>query len=555
VLSIITQILCTDKHLQAKGVPCLRVKGSIYHNLGCILPREFEQPKFLQIFFYSQTEENISIPDMTLAEKRLLISIRTEIMRVNPFIQTIRDILDVTGALENNSTIPNYRFILSNEPSNGEHRGRYNLPSSTCVSAIVLGNEDSLQSSNRRVVVHMRSSHPSHIPSSHSAYDPLAYVLTHMHGDTGWTIPAYMPQFGLSTDDQKCPTLMEFYSYRAHTRDSLNGDIIFDSLLVGGQLMHQYWVDQWIKIEENRLHYIKHNQATLKAGTYDVICNAVNRNEADIGNWIILPSSFNGSPRNNVQNFQDLLAIQRKFGKPDYFITFTCNSKWTEIKENLKSNEQSWMRPDLSTRVFNMKLKKLISEICHDQRLGVVVAYTYVVEFQKRGLPHAHILIWVTASDKPRTIEDFDAVVSAEIPDPTIYPKLHEIVSKNLIHGPCGSYNPRCVCMENGRCKKNFPKDFCDETVNPEDGYPVYMRRSPEKGGHTLTLTSNMCTIDNRWVVPYNPYLTKRFNAHINVEICNTVQVLKYLFKYVYKGHDKISEKWVVTGFTLTAGW
>ena len=118
---------------------------------------------------------------------------------------------------------------------------------------------------------------------------------------------------------------------------------------------------------------------------------------------------------------------------------------------------------------------------------------------------------------------------------------MHEIVSKNLIHGPCGSYNPRCVCMENGRCKKNFPKDFCDETVNPEDSYPVYMRRSPEKGGHTSTLTSNMCTIDNRWVVPYNPYLTKRFNAHINVEICNTVQVLKYLFKYVYKGHDKIS--------------
>ena len=176
--------MCTDKHLQARGVPCLRVKGSIYHNLGCILPREFEQPKFLQIFFYSQTEENISIPDMTLAEKRLLITIRTEIMRVNPFVQTIRDILDVTGALENNSTIPNYRIILSNEPSNREHRGRYNLPTSTCVSAIVLGNEDSLQSSNRRVVVHMRSRHPSHIPSSHSAYDPLAYVLTHMHGDT-----------------------------------------------------------------------------------------------------------------------------------------------------------------------------------------------------------------------------------------------------------------------------------------------------------------------------------------------------------------------------------
>ena len=147
------------------------MKGSIYHNLGCILPREFEKPKFLQIFFYSETEENISIPNMTLSEKRLLMTIRTEIMRVNPFIQTIRDIVEVTGALENNATIPNYRIMLSNEPSHGDHRGRYNLPTTTCVSAIVLGNEDSVQSNNRRVVIHMRSRYASHIPSSHGAYD------------------------------------------------------------------------------------------------------------------------------------------------------------------------------------------------------------------------------------------------------------------------------------------------------------------------------------------------------------------------------------------------
>jgi Helitron helicase-like domain at N-terminus len=267
---------------------------------------------------------------MTQNEKQLLLTIRSEIMRVNPFIRAVKDIIEVTGALNNESNINNYTIILSNEPINGEHRGRYNLPTTTCVSAIVLGNEDSLKSTNRRVVVHMRSRNPSHIPSSHSAYDPLAYVLTHMHGDTGWTTPTYMPQSGLSTDDNKSPTLMEFYSYRGHTRDNLNGAIVYDSLLVGGQLMHQYWVDQWIKIEESRLNYIKNNQKALKADSYDVIRTAFNRNESDIGNWIILPSSFNGSPRHNVQNFQDLLAIQRKFGKPDYFITFTCNSKWIE---------------------------------------------------------------------------------------------------------------------------------------------------------------------------------------------------------------------------------
>jgi predicted O-linked N-acetylglucosamine transferase (SPINDLY family) len=42
-----------------------------------------------------------------------------------------------------------------------------------------------------------------------------------------------------------------------------------------------------------------------------------------------------------------------------------------------------------------------------------------------------------------------------------------------------------------------------------------------------------------RSVVPYNPYLSKKFNAHINVEVCSSVTAVKYLYKYVYKGHDK----------------
>jgi hypothetical protein len=44
---------------------------------------------------------------------------------------------------------------------------------------------------------------------------------------------------------------------------------------------------------------------------------------------------------------------------------------------------------------------------------------------------------------------------------------------------------------------------------------------------------------DNRWIVPYNPHLIRRYKAHINVEICTTVQAIKYIHKYVYKGRDK----------------
>jgi hypothetical protein len=45
--------------------------------------------------------------------------------------------------------------------------------------------------------------------------------------------------------------------------------------------------------------------------------------------------------------------------------------------------------------------------------------------------------------------------------------------------------------------------------------------------------------LDNRWVVLHNVYLSTKYNVHINVEVCNNICLVKYLFKYVYKGHDR----------------
>jgi hypothetical protein len=52
----------------------------------------------------------------------------------------------------------------------------------------------------------------------------------------------------------------------------------------------------------------------------------------------------------------------------------------------------------------------------------------------------------------------------------------------------------------------------------------------------TPPLKDGWAQIDNRWVVPYNSYLTRRYKAHINVEIRSSIKILKYLYKYIYKG-------------------
>ncbi|GFS16768.1 hypothetical protein ElyMa_001481000 [Elysia marginata] len=68
----------------------------------------------------------------------------------------------------------------------------------------------------------------------------------------------------------------------------------------------------------------------------------------DVGVKVILPSTIYGSPRFYTEAFQDTVAIVRHLGKPNIFITFTCNPKWPEIISALNSQEQAWDSPDLS---------------------------------------------------------------------------------------------------------------------------------------------------------------------------------------------------------------
>ena len=82
----------------------------------------------------------------------------------------------------------------------------------------------------------------------------------------------------------------------------------------------------------------------------------------------------------------------------------------------------------------------------------------YVVEFQKRGLPHVHMLIWLDSSSKKNLISNVDKFVSAEIPDPKIDPVGYEAVSAFMIHGPCGKENPKSPCMKDYKCTRHFPK-------------------------------------------------------------------------------------------------
>ena len=161
------------------------------------------------------------------------------------------------------------------------------------------------------------------------------------------------------------------------------------------------------------------------------------------------------------------MAICREHHKPDFFITVTCNPNWNEISKELRKGETVQNRPDLVDRVFKQKKDQLIKDITSGKVLGQVPAYLWVIEFQKRSLPHAHILLILLDGLRLSSSADVDDVICAELPpNQDIFPqgteqiqqaeRLEKIVLNNMVQGPCGKQNPASPCMIDGKCSKNF---------------------------------------------------------------------------------------------------
>ena len=475
-----------------------------------------------------------------------------EVLRENPYI---RDFITACEIPED--ALSRCRLVIdaSVRPREG-HSRVYNRGLN---EVSVLLNQ---QPGPRDIILQLRGGGIREISDTHRSADALHFVLIHPYGHDGWHLqlkqvnPDILDAQGNRTPTEKRLTTRQFYAFHLHSRTNVTNWI-----LLMGRLLQEYLCIQYAKCENQQLYWLRTNQNQIRADLYNNISDAINRSDSvdqarlNIGRPIILPPSFTGSNRDFHRRFQDGIAIIRHYHKPDLFITVTFNPNCKELLDELSDGQKPNDRPDLVARLFKLKLKSIIRDLCTNNVCGICVAHLYVVEFQKRGLPHAHILIILDQDSRIRTTEDIDEIVSAELPpDPEMFPvgseeraqaiRLQEIVLKQMRHGPCGILNPNSPCMRDKdgllstKCQKHFPKPFQQYTEWSEiDMYPKYQRRSPEDGGRAIETQNG--TIDNSWIVPYNPYLTLKYNSHINVEVCVSALAAKYLFKYVTKGVDR----------------
>ena len=121
------------------------------------------------------------------------------------------------------------------------------------------------------------------------------------------------------------------------------------------------------------------------------------------------------------------------------------------------------------------------------------------MEFQKRGLPHAHLVLTFEQDDRLRDAADVDSIISAEILSCQQFHLLHETISNQMMHGPCGPDNPNYPCMVNNRCSKNFPFPFCDKTNINVREYPQYQGRQNGRVIHKQIPGGGMVALTNQY--------------------------------------------------------
>ena len=350
-----------------------------------------------------------------------------------------------------------------------------------------------------------------------------------------------------------------------------------------GRLWQEYTVARYSFQLNNELMYHARNQKTMKVHTWEAYRKFQERKQQNQaadpsvspGHFIKIMPSFIGGPSDLANRNHDAMAMVRRLGpRPDIFLTFTCNPLWEELVEEKNRRGVANVNdiPLVLGRVFSQRFQALMNDIVKLGIFGQVVGYTYAVEFQKRGLPHAHILIilgrnLMMANSKFKTAEDVEKCISAELPPhPSNFEpvteenkeqheqaiRLWDIVTSNNLHSKCGSHgNAKASCLRPDKfggmscgAGGGFPKEFRAETIWEQNARRVkYRRRSPDKftnnkDGHC---TKKGYEYDNRWVVPYSPYLSLKYDCHINLEAIVSPFKVRYLFKYIHKGQDVAS--------------
>ena len=363
----------------SKHNPTLTVHGRLHHEMGALIPEETKKPRYCAVYIHDtnyETQANIIHEFHGRLQIDLLKELLIMLHEVNPYIKTFTCMHELCMKSD---IVETYNLVIhANKKPEKEHTRRYNAPDASEVAAIIVGSEDELIG-RTDVVLRYRAKlnengfeKLSRIAISHRSYDALAYPILFPDGKDGWVL-------NLSTEGEnkgRKITPLQFYSRYLFSREHE-----FNLVLHGCRLFLQFLVDIYVKMESERLTFLRENQAKLRRADYTSLRDLLGDSggvfdeaiSLRAGSLVILPSTYVGGDRYMRQKMHDIIATSNVLGHPDIFITMTCNPHWPEIQRGLLPGQRPEDRPDLCNRVFRMKRQALVQYVKNTGRFGRVV--------------------------------------------------------------------------------------------------------------------------------------------------------------------------------------
>ncbi|XP_071581098.1 uncharacterized protein, partial [Temnothorax nylanderi] len=331
---------------QRPGPYCFKIQGQIYYQINTALyAAQNESPVYGQLFIVDSNEaidhrlkENLNL-DFEIVQNLEHIMRNSNIFAKS--YQMMGEELENQRQLTSNESLSELQLVFTLKP--GMDRRRYNIQRTNEVAAVFSTTADGEIPESYVIIRNKNTKTLQRVSTMDPNVEPwMIYPLFYPYGTQGWHRNLK------KLNSERRITRGQYIKYRMAIRND------FNVFLLGRRLFQQWLVDNYVKIEKDRMDYCKNHQKELRSETYqgliDYMQNMANNLNGRIGKMIILPSTFIGSPRNMQQNYQDAMAIVAKFGKPDLFITMTCNPKWREIEENLLPGQQASDRPDICAR-------------------------------------------------------------------------------------------------------------------------------------------------------------------------------------------------------------
>lgn len=382
------------------------------------------------------------------------------------------------------------------------------------------------------------------IPITSKFLEPLSYPLFFPYAETGWcpdirqslNFMSYLssrillPEFNADGTPFMCKSLTD-----PHVLIHCN------RFQAAARLKQVYLVDMVSRAIDFRLQWHSNNQSVVFGGETQSRYNRdlhVQEILDESDQKTFLSSSFHGGKRHLKQLACSALSVVSELGNPTLFITLTCNPNWPEIQDRLLQGQTAFDREDIVCQVFKLKLDLVLKNTRTGKYFGNhQVAYIMrVIEYQHRGMPHAHIVLKLKdvpcspTSDENAIANWIDQYISARMPG-TLHGqstrqdvKYRVCVETHMLH-KCAVAVNGCKDSSTCKCKRGYDDTTLQSQTSFDDrGFPVYKRDFE-------------CDLD---VVLHSKLLLLDWEGHANVEYAGNSQCVLYLYKYLYKGAKQV---------------